>query len=244
MILRKELWLLVLPLLVLGCSKPMTIEEVDDYVLDKMQPDQVYDISVSPNYSRDQELLQVVVYEQNDSLIMVSEEKTTSNYYRYRSIFFKDNMPIYCDEYYEDMADVDEPYRERKIYFHNNEFNKGFERSAGWATGLDDVEYAEATFDLEDFNFDGYYKRAINQEEEFDMKFGEFMEMPEQTYLILENTESGWNTAFMIINSDPFLDNLYTQPDLYEGKSISVYPLFREIDGITRMIYAGGELKN
>ena len=244
MIQFNKYFLFVLPVLIIGCSKPMTVEEVDDYVLDKMQPDQVYDISVGPNYSRDNEILQVVIYEQNDSIVMVSEEKTTAEFYRYRSIFFKDNEPVYCDEYYEDMADIEEPYRERKIYFHNQGLNKGFERSAGWATGLDDVEYAETEFELEEFDFDGYYKRAINQEGEFDMKFGEFMEMPEQTYLILENPESGWNTAFMIINSDPFLDNLYTQPDLYEGKSISVYPLFREIDGVTRMIYAGGELKN
>ncbi|MCH2234793.1 MAG: hypothetical protein MK078_11140 [Crocinitomicaceae bacterium] len=244
MILFKKYWFLAFPLFFFACSKPMTEEEVDDYVLDKMQPDQVYDISVSPTYSRNDEILQVVLYEQNDSVVMVSEEKTTAEYYRYRSIFFKNNEPIYCDEYFEDMADIEEPYRERKIYIHNQEVNSGYERLAGWATGLDDVEYAKAEFELEDFDFDGYYKRAINQEEEFDMKFGEFMEMPEQTYLILENDESGWNTAFMIINSDPFLDNLYTQPDLYEGKSISVYPLFREIDGITRMIYAGGELKD
>ena len=76
------------------------------------------------------------------------------------------------------------------------------------------------------------------------MKFGQFLIINPDSYLILENDKSGYNVAFYILEGDELLDELYANPDAYKGKTIKVNHEFMKMSGIERMIYRGGEIIN
>ena len=235
--------LMLLSLIITGCGKSITEAEIDKYVAEKASTEEVYDITISPRYSKGEEVVQVITYEKEGELIMVAEEYADAFSYTYRSIFYKEAEPVYITEYAEDFSNNEEWYMERKIYLNYGDYLKGYEKKTATTEDLDVVGFKVKDIDIENYDFD-HYADAIEQKGIYEMKFGEFLEYPGQTFLILENKESGYNAAYMILEADQFLNNLYEQQEAYQGKTIVVYPKFQTIAGIERMIYGGGELRD
>ena len=74
------------------------------------------------------------------------------------------------------------------------------------------------------------------------MKFGEFLIFDNQSYLVLENENSGFNVALFIIQGDPMIDELYSNPEKYKGKTIFTTHEFHNIAGLDRVVYTGGKI--
>ena len=83
---------------------------------------------------------------------------------------------------------------------------------------------------------------AIEQNGDFELKFGEFLTIEPQTYLILENKKSNYNIALYILEGDFLLDELYTYPEKYKGKTIFANHENINMGGVMRMVYRGGIL--
>ena len=232
-------------LFIFACSSPpldMSEEEIDAYIASVVDPEKIYDIRESLRFSKDDEAYEVTEYSNSDSVILYLTEYTTETDLRQLYIYYKDGFPVYIEEYYYEFPQEYYKVTERKIYLNGEDVMVAYERTANTDEGIEEAEFEEK--DVPYTNYDlSKPKDALAQNGEFEMKFGEFLVINPDSYLILDNNKSGWGAALYIIEGDMLLDNLFENPDAYQGKTIEVHHEFMIMNGIERMIYRGGILK-
>jgi hypothetical protein len=237
---------LLLIVILCGCSSPpisMTEDEIDDYVVSCTSSDVVYDIGLGLRYSREDEAYQVNDYTLNDSIVLYNIEETTQYTATNINIFYKDDWPVYTEEFYwEFPQDGFYKVTERKIYLTGDDVLVAYERSADSDEEVEGMAFTEIDVEFEELDFERP-KNAVAQEGDFEMKFGEFLIINPESYLVLDNDDSGYGVALYIMEGDMLLDQLYASPEEFKGKTIQVYHEFMNMSGIIRMIYRGGIVK-
>ena len=213
--------------------------EIDAYVESCLDPEKIYDITQGARYSRNDETYRVNGYASYDTLILYSIEEHSENSSVNMNIFFKEELPVYVEEYISTFGEEESKQTERKIYLNGRDIIEAEERSAVLDIDLELFEKVE--LDVADYNFEKP-SNAILQEGEFEMKYGEFLILGPESYLILENDESKYGVALYIMQGDELLDDLYAKPLDYEGKTLYFDYEFLEMNGIERMIYRGAEV--
>ncbi|MBD3636679.1 MAG: hypothetical protein HUJ25_05000 [Crocinitomicaceae bacterium] len=237
--------LFLIALLIWSCKRgpaiDMTEEEIDAYVQTCVSPDRVYDIGLGLRYSRDDESYQVTEYTYNDSLILHNIEEISMEHSRRRNIFYKNNLPVYLEDYLFEYGDSLK-ITERKVYLTGDGLLAAYERSGESELAVEGFKFHKVDMKFKDFDFQRP-KDAMLQKGEFEMKFGEFLIINPESYLILENDKSEFGVALFILEGDLLLDELYEHPKEYKGKTIFVQHEFMNMNGIERMIYRGGIVK-
>lgn len=232
-------------LFIFSCSTPpldMSEEEIDAYIESVVDPSKLYDIRESLRYSKDDEAYEVTEYSLNDSVVLYFTEYTTETDLKRLNIYYKDGFPIYIEEFYYEFPAEYYKVTERKIYLDGEDVTTAYERTSDTDEGIEDAKFEEK--DIPYTNYDlSKPKDAMDQVGDFEMKFGEFLVINPDSYLILDNDKSGWGVALYIIEGDMLLDNLFENPDAYQGKTVEVHHEFMTMNGIERMIYRGGILK-
>jgi hypothetical protein len=219
-------------------------ESIDRYVEEKLDTSQNYEILTGLRFSKDENTYAAVQFSQNDTAILCTEEITTADGGTiYRNIFFKDDLPVYIEEYETIMGDEFMIYRQRRVYFNGAIVLKAYEKTASSEEELVQVPFKETTMTMNMFDFNRA-KQSVRQQGDYEMKFGEFLVFDLQAYLILENEESGYSVAIYILKGDGLVDALYTDPEAYQGKTIHVYHEFMNIGGLDQMVYTGGFIVN
>ena len=222
-------------------SLNVTVESIDTYVAEKLDTSQNYTILTGLRFSKENDTYAAVQFSQNDTVILCTEEHILTSGILFRNIFYQDDLPVFVEEYEEGLTSTAEVYTERKIYFNGAAVIKAFERSAATEEELIDMPYQEITTTMSDFDFNKP-KDAVRQQGDFEMKFGEFLIFDNQSYLVLENENSGFNVALFIIQGDPMIDELYSNPEKYKVKTIFTTHEFHNIAGLDRVVYTGGKI--
>lgn len=230
-------------LVLLGCkSGPthnMTENEIDAYISDCLDTSQIYEIAAGLRFSKDDASYQVTEYSLYDTVVLYNtiEENTTSQ--RLLNIFYKDDLPIYIEEFKYEFPKEYTKVTERKIYLTGSGILKAYEKSSEFEFEIDDQAFEEVSLSYSDYDFERP-RDAISQQGDYEMRYGEFLIINPESYLILENEESGYGVALYILEGDELLDELFAKPIDYRGKAIFVHHEFRMMSGIERMIYRGG----
>lgn len=234
--------LLLISTTIFSCQSNLndvTEKDIDKLVEAILDSNQVYDIAQSLRFSNDTEHYNVVEYSQNDTSKLFVESYFNNESEYTRQLYLNNGKVIFVKEMgYQFIADVEEEY-ELKIYVFDDEHQQVYKKI------LDPEAEVEPSF--EKFNetlvIDADKpKNAILQKGEFELKFGEFLIIEPQSYLILENKESNYNVALFIMEGDYLLDELYTNPEKYKGKTIFANHEFVTMAGVERMVYRGGIL--
>lgn len=225
-------------------SLAITPDEIDSYVAAKCNPSEIYDISTSMRFSRnDGHAYSVTRYNQQDTTIMFSEVIEEKNGITYRSTFFKQGLPVYVEELFTNSENGMTTMTERKVYLNGAIILKALERKATHEEDIESLSFQEITMMRIQFDFDKPV-RAMNQQKEFEMKFEEFLTIEgSASYLVLENSESGYSAALLLYEPDQLIQELYSDPEKYKGKTIFAYHNYMQMGGMTQMIYTGGEIK-
>lgn len=238
----KNVGYLVIALLMLGCGGeaeekriPINTNEVDTYVTEKLGEDQVYDVSQSLRFSRDNETYEVIRYMQNDTVILYMEIEVTQDEQITRQTFYKQGVPVYVDEFIASNVNKD-PFTQRKIYLDGASVLSAGQRSSSSETDLEFMEYGEFETTIDKFNFTRP-DSAMNQTGDFEMKFEEFIIIDPQTYLILENDKSNYDVALFVTETTPFLDELMANPQAYVGRPVFATHQFVLMNSIERMLF-------
>ncbi len=219
----------------------LTIEElIDEKVTAILDTSKIYEIGFSMRFSKENESYQTVNYSINDTLYLIIEDIVKGNVEMAREIYFENGEPIFIKESgVEYVFDDSVKFFTHKIYFHEGKVHRGYENNSFIENELDEnIAFEEKEFNISDFDFKKG-DRAIKQEAEFEMKFDQFLIIEPQSYLILDNKESGYSVALFIMEADDFLNELYQNQDLYKGQTI--YPKFEFVtmNKINRMVYMG-----
>jgi len=220
---------------------PIDVESIDFYVSEKLDTSQTYEIINGLRFSKEQESYTVSQFSQNDTVILLTEEIQTANTTIYRNLFFKDDLPVYVEEYKITINGYTEHYTQSKTYFNGAIVLKAFEKSASTEEELEAIPFIEITTTMKNFDFDRP-KNAALQEGDYKMQFGEFLDLGLQAYLVLENPKSGYNVALLILKGDALIDMLYANPKMYKGKTIYVNHEFMFIGGMEQMVYKSGTI--
>lgn len=218
----------------------MTEEEIDAYVESCLDPEKIYDINFGMRYSQNDLAYQVTEYRMNDTIVLHNINETSEFTQLNQNIFYKDDFPVFIEQYHWDFSGNELAYSEKKIYLTGDDVLKAYERTGN--TDELNSKFEETTVAFESFDFQKP-KDAVNQEGDFEMKFGDFLVINPESYLILENEKSGWGVALYILEGDMLLDQLFAYPENYKGKTIEIHHEFMNMNGIERMIYRGGILK-
>lgn len=239
----KKISYLLFALLIVSCkseeSLEITTDEIDAYVDEKLGEDQMYDVSQSLRFAKENETYEVVRYMQNDTVILYLETHVTEDQQMIRQTFFMRGLPVYVDEYISSNI-TENPFIQRRVYLDGEEVMESFERSSAYEDELEYLEYIEANVDRDEFNFEKP-DNAMAQQGDFEMKFEEFIIISPQTYLILENDESKYDVAlFLSGESHPLLDRLFANPNDYKGRTIFVTHQFVLMNNIERMLFIDG----
>lgn len=227
-----------------GELKSLDIDEksIDQYVQEKLDTSQNYDILTGMRFSKGENYAYSAVrFSQNDTAILYTEliEETTGT--TYRNLFFKDKLPVYVEEDIVLSDGITTSYVQRKIYLNGAIILKAYERSATDKDSLAEKKFDEITMTMGQFDFERAEK-SVTQQGEYEMKFGEFLILDLMSYLVLENEESGYSVALYLIEGDDLINTLYANPDAYQGQVIRCYHQFMYISGIQQMVYTGGEI--
>lgn len=226
-----------------GEKKSLEVNEqsIDEYVAEKMDTSQVYNILQGMRFSKGENYAYTAMrFSQNDTAILYTEEIEEPAGITFRNIFYKEGLPVYVEEY-KMIADVNTAtYRQRRVYMNGAIILKAYERSTNVEEELEAAKYKEITLTMSEFDFEKP-EMAVTQKGEFEMKFGEFLVFDLISYLVLENKESGYNVAIYILKGDAFLDNLYANEAGNQGKTVIPSIQFMEIGGMTQMVYMGAE---
>lgn len=219
----------------------LTTEElIDEKVTAILDTSKIYEIAFSMRFSKENESYQTVNYSINDTLYLIIEDIIKGNIELEREIYFENGEPIFIIEYgVEYVFDDSVKYFTNKIYFHEGKIHKGYENISFIENEFNEnITFEEKEFNISDFDFKKG-DRAVKQEGEFEMKFDQFLIIEPQSYLILDNKESGYSVALFIMEADDFLNELFENQDLYKGRTI--YPKFEFItmNKINRMVYRG-----
>lgn len=239
---RNSAYLLILFFLI-ACSGEQGIEisttEIDAYVSDKMGESQIFDVSQSLRFSRENETYEVVRYMQNDTVVLYMETDVTKDEQIIRQTFFKEGVPVYVDEFI--ASNINEiPFTQRKIYLDGLNIIESYEKSAFAEMDLEGIDYEKANADISEFDF-ARPDSALQQKGDFEMSFEEFIIIDPQTYLILENNESKYDVALFVSEEHPVLTQLFANPDDNKGRTIFVTHQFVLMNGIERMLFIEGE---
>jgi len=237
----------ILPVVVLiACqSKPkleITTDEIDLYVASCLDAERIYDINLGPRYSRDDETYKADEYAYYDSLVLITCEEYSEKEFSTMNIFFKQELPVYIEQYISAYNEADGDIIERKIYLNGAEILEEHERTGVTDYELENAAYKQVELSIEDFDFERP-RRATAQEGEFEMKFNEFLIINPESYLILKNEESKYGVALYILEGDELLDELFSKPLIYKGKTLKFDYEFLKMEGIERMIYRGAEVE-
>lgn len=224
-------------------SHDMTEQEIDQYIESCLDTAKIYEIAQGLRFSRDDETYQVTEYSQYDTVILYNVAEASQTDQVNINMFFKDDMPIYLEEYRYEFSGESTSIIERKVYFTGSDILKAYERSTENEGDIELEKFEESdNIGFSDYDF-SRPKRAIDQEGEFEMKYGEFLIINPESYLILENDKSKYGVALYILEGDMLLDELFAKPEAYRGKTIFVHHEFLTMNGIERMIYRGGIVK-
>ena len=240
---RLSVFTALLALLVVACKSRPTIEitqeEIVAYVDSLKSPDMEYSVGQSLRFAKDEQTYKAIEYLLGEEIVLHYEEFNTDDVLTSRSIYYKKGVPVFISEGIVDNAAEKESFVEKEIYTNGDDILLAQKRSAEYDSELPYVEFKESDADLDDSDFERP-KNAIRQTGDFEMKFGEFLLIEPEKYLILENKESQYDVALFFVDSDPLLDSLQTRPDFYQGETIFVKHQFRLVNDIERMIYMGG----
>ena len=243
---KKTAWYFFALIVLTACSgtgekRSLEINEqlIDEYVAEKMDTSQVYDILTGMRFTKGENYAYSAVrFRQNDTAILYTEEIEEASGVTFRNIFFKEGLPVYVEEY-KVITDAAAPvYRQRRVYLNGAIILKAYERSTNDEENLEAAVYEEITLTMSEFDFEKP-GMAVTQQGDFEMKFGEFLVLDLVSYLVLENKESGYNVAIYILKGDPFLDDLYANEDVYRGKTVIPQFDFMFIGGMQQMVYTG-----
>lgn len=228
-----------------GCgSEGKTIEitpaEIDEYVTEKLGENQLYDVSQSLRFSKETETYEVVEYVQDDSAVLHMETHVTDDEQITRQFFYLQGVPVYIDEMVSSNV-TDLPFIQRRIYLDGVNVLRAEERSSAYENELAYLEYDEVTVDIDQYDIERP-KRAMLQQGEFQMSFEEFISIPPQEYLILENKESKYDVALFIAEGDDhaFLTDLRENEDAYKGRPVFITHQFIIMQNIERMLFIDG----
>jgi hypothetical protein len=223
-----------------GKTIDITPEEIDAYVAEKLDANQLYGVSQSLRYSKENETYEVVEYIQDDSVVLYVITHAMEQEQVNRQVFYKHGVPIFVDELVSsNVADL--PFTQRRIYMDGANVLRSEERSSAFEDELQYLDFESVSVDLDDYDFEKP-KRALLQQDEFALFFEEFIIIPPQEYLILENEESGFNVALFIADGDdhPFLMQLKDDPEKYRGRPVFVTHQFIVMSNIERMLFING----
>jgi len=222
-------------------SLEISVEDIDIYVAEKLDESQIYDVTQSLRFSRNDETYEVVQYLQNDSVVLYLETLISNEENITRQVFFKEGFPIYVSEYISKNTEIT-PFSQREVYLDGASVIEARERLADNESDLEYIEYQKIALEIDVYDF-SRLENAILQKGEFEMKFGEFIVINPQSYLILENTESDYEVALFITEEHPVLDELFDHPEENKGRSIFVNHQFVSMSGIERMLFIDGFFK-
>ncbi|UKN01229.1 hypothetical protein K6119_15985 [Paracrocinitomix mangrovi] len=220
----------------------LTEEEIDEYVEECLDTSVVYDVVYGLRFSKNAESYQVNEYSLNDTSVLFTTQEVTETSTIQIDIFYKDSLPVFYKELRYDYPNGVTEMTERKIYLGNQIVQAAYERKAGEDEDINDKEYTTISIRYDQLDFQRP-KDAILQKGDYEMKYGEFLIINPDSYLILENDKSGYGIALFILQGDMLLDELYGNPEKYRGKAVFAHHEFMTINGIERMIYRGGIVK-
>ena len=231
-----------LAITLIACSGSAEVElteaDVDEYVEQKLSSSEIYDIAVSMRFSKENEAYSVVEYGQNDTIVLVNEEIELADKLVIRNTFYKNSQPVFIEEFDYPYFET-ENYFERKIYLNGTSVIQGYQRESFYEHELDQAKFDKITVSIDDYDFIRPID-AINQEGDYEMKYGEFLIIDPQRYLILGNDQSDYSVALFLMKGDLLIEELYNFPEKYKGKTIFIHHEFLDMNGIERMIYKGG----
>ncbi|NOQ71103.1 MAG: hypothetical protein GQ574_03815 [Crocinitomix sp.] len=235
---------LIVAFLLIACGGEQGIEitpaEIDAYVADKLSESQVFDVSQSLRFSRENETYEVARYMQNDTVILYIETDVTKDEELVRQTFFKEGVPVYVDEFI--ASNIQEnPFTQRKTYLDGANVIESYEKNSASELDLEFIDFVEANVKITEFDF-AKPDSALQQKGDFEMKFEEFIIIDPQTYLILENAESDYDVALFVSEEHILLSQLFANPDEYIGRTIFVTHQFVLMNNIERMLFIDGEL--
>ncbi len=238
---KKILIILSVLLLIAGCQpqpKELSEAEIDQIVDNITDPEHLYDIGQSMRFSRDDQQYDAIEYSMNDTVVLYIENYEDEDKMYNRQIFFYNNQPIFINEIgYRLSGDEEEQYQQ-KIYINNGVITSAYERIIEEEDIDTSINYKTTKVDIAQYDFDKP-KNAVNQKGEFEMKFGEFLTIATDTYLILDNKKSKYTVALYIIEGDETLNTLFENKEALQGKTVFAYHEFVNMGGINRMLYKG-----
>lgn len=223
----------------------ITEAEIDQYVEDLLDPTEIYDILIGPRYSKEVDGIittyEITGYEQNDTLLLYTEVENLTDRQINRSIYYKEELPVYIEEYEVMYEGMDNPFKERKIYVNGAEVIQAYQRVSKAEEELELASFEKYDADIDSWDLERPDK-AINQQGEYEMMFSEFLILPQSQYLVLDNKESGYSVAYLILQDDEFINELFLNPDKYSGKTVFVKHQFMTLNKVSQMVYESGVL--
>lgn len=242
---KKLVYLFVLSVGLFSCkgekALELTVEDIDVYVDEKLGPDQMYDVGQSLRFSRDEETYEVVRYVQEDTVVLYLETHTTAQEQVVRQTFFKEGLPVFVDEYISSNV-AEEPFMQRKVYLDGSSIMECQERKSASEFDLEYMEFAEGDVALDAYDFDKP-GNAMEQRGEFELKFEEFLNIPPQKYMILENESSKYNVA-LFVSDEPnaLITTFELDPEAHKGETVFITHQFILMNGIERMLFVEGKV--
>lgn len=237
---NKILIILSTLLLMFGCQtqhKELSEAEIDQIVDNITDPEHLYDIAQSMRFTRNDEQYDATEYSINDTVFLYIENYEDEDKMYNRQMFFYNNQPVFINEIGYRPTDVGEEQYQQKIYINNGKVTSAYEGIIE-EEDIDAINYKKINVDITQYDFDKP-KNAVNQKGDFEMKFGEFLTVAKDTYLILDNKESKYSVALFIIEGDETLNSLFENKEALQGKTVFAYHQFVNMGGINRMLYKG-----
>ncbi|MGV6860387.1 MAG: hypothetical protein ACWA41_01370 [Putridiphycobacter sp.] len=221
-------------------SKELSEAEIDQIVTNISDPEKLYDISQSLRFTRADEQYDATRFSTNDTTVLYVENFDSEDKSYNRQIFYHENQPVFINEIgYKFTGDTEIEYQ-HKIYINNNAISAAYENIIDENT-IDNPNFKKIDVAIEEYDL-SRPKNAVEQQGDFEMKFGEFLIIAPESYLILENKSSNYNVALYIIEGDETLNALFENPEEYKGKTVFAYHEFMTISGIKRTVYRGSTI--
>jgi len=215
-----------------------TVGNIDNLVQSIIDTSQVYDIIQSPKYTRTNEQYEVTEYSQNDTTRLHVESFVSESKEYTRQLYYDNTKLIFSSESGYDLTDTSQQEYIVNTYFLGDGSQINYMNTESFDVESENYKLTEAPMKIElikPFN-------AIKQQGDFEMKFGEFLVMGPQSYLILSNEKSKYDIALYVQQGDFLLDELYNNPEKYKGKTIFSNHEFISENGVIKMAYRGGML--
>jgi hypothetical protein len=218
--------------------KDLSEAEIDQIVDNISDPQHLYDVAQSMRFTRDDEQYEATEFSKNDTVALYVENYESEETMYNRQIFYYLQKPIFINEIgYKNINNQTVQYQE-KIYLNNGKITSAYSGIIEDEENIDKINFDNINPDLSKYNFNKP-KNAVNQQGDFEMKFGEFLIIDRDSYLILENKKSKYSVALYIIEGDETLNSLFENKEALQGKTVFAYHEFVNMGGINRMLYKG-----